>query len=140
MRNNLWAIVIVALVVSVIASLATLSLTGNIVKVATNKFGPPVYNTTEIDAKLKSISLGLGNFAKLNTCYTTTIDNEAMKNCTTACSSISTIRPYTCLFGIAYESAYNGANYGSTSLIDCASLYGAELATRYVTCLCCGSA
>ncbi|MBI5148892.1 hypothetical protein HZA33_04405 [Candidatus Pacearchaeota archaeon] len=54
-KSNLWTIVVITIVVAVVASLATLSLTGNIVKVATSKFGPPVYNTSEIDAKFASL-------------------------------------------------------------------------------------
>jgi hypothetical protein len=49
-KGQLWTIVGVALVVAVVASIATASITGNVINVAKGKAGK-VYTTAEVDAK-----------------------------------------------------------------------------------------
>ena len=56
-KNNLLMVIGVALVVAVIASVATVAITGNYIKVNQNKFGNyKVYTVDEIDTKLKNVA------------------------------------------------------------------------------------
>ena len=51
-KINLWVVVGVALVVAVIASIATASITGNVIKLNQDRFGKyQVYTKQEVDAK-----------------------------------------------------------------------------------------
>ena len=57
-ENNLWIVIGVALVVAVVASLATVSLTGDVIKQNNNVFGKyEVYTKQETDAKFRSIDM-----------------------------------------------------------------------------------
>ena len=56
-KNNLWVVVVIAIVVAVIASLITVNLTGNSIKVpsATSTTQTEVYTKAEVDTMLKRI-------------------------------------------------------------------------------------
>lgn len=56
MANQIWTVIGVALVVAVIASVATVSITGNVIKVKQTYTGTEVYTKTEIDTKLKVLN------------------------------------------------------------------------------------
>ena len=66
-KNNLWVVVIIAIVVAVIASLITVNLTGNTISVARG-FAGPVYTTSEtyskaqVDAKLTNVKSLVGTY------------------------------------------------------------------------------
>ena len=61
-KNNLWVVVVIAIVVAVIASLITVNLTGNSIKVpsATSTTQTEVYTKAEVDAKLAGINISSG--------------------------------------------------------------------------------
>ena len=48
--KDLWTVVIVAIVVAVLASVVTMSISGNVIKVGSKLSGTKVYTKTEIDA------------------------------------------------------------------------------------------
>ncbi len=52
-----WILIAVVIVVAILASFVTVKLTGNVISVAKGSAGK-VYTTSEIDAKLNSISVG----------------------------------------------------------------------------------
>jgi hypothetical protein len=66
-KGQLWTIVGVALVVAVVASIATASITGNVIKLNQDRYGQyKVYTTAEIDAKLKDFATNQGILNMLN--------------------------------------------------------------------------
>lgn len=65
-REQLWVIIVVALVVAVIASVATVSITGDIVKVRATKTGQTVYTAAEVDAKLSALKTQLDSCCPVN--------------------------------------------------------------------------
>src|SRR3989338_7112976 len=68
-KGQLWTIVGVALVVAVVASIATASITGNVIKQNNYVYGKyQLYTTAEIDAKLKNVTTNQGVLDMLNKC------------------------------------------------------------------------
>ena len=58
-NNNLWAVVGVALIVAIVASVATVAVTGNIIKVPTSvaTTQADIYTKAEVDTLIKGISM-----------------------------------------------------------------------------------
>jgi hypothetical protein len=64
-HNNLLMVIGVALVVAVVASVATAALTGNSIKVNQNRYGNyKVYTTSEIDEKLNFLNSNVNELAE----------------------------------------------------------------------------
>ena len=66
-KGQLWTIIAVSLVVAVVTSIATASITGNVIRLKEDRRGEyKVYTTAEIDAKLQNVTTNQGVIDMLN--------------------------------------------------------------------------
>jgi|SRR3989344_1884237 len=64
-KSQIWTIVGISLVVAVIASIATASITGNVIKINQDRYGKyQVYTISEIDTKLNDINTNLNTLTE----------------------------------------------------------------------------
>ncbi|MEN9626631.1 MAG: hypothetical protein RL557_959 [archaeon] len=85
-KNNLLMVIGVALVVAVIASVATVAITGNSIKVNQNRYGNyKVYTTSEIDSKLENVATDESIWDMLNECVQVEPDPSQNRWCSATC-------------------------------------------------------
>jgi hypothetical protein len=60
-KTKWWAIIAVVIIVAVLASLITVNLTGNVIKVSPERKGTDIYTRAEVDSKLSAFETSIQN-------------------------------------------------------------------------------
>ena len=108
-KGQLWTIVGVALVVAVVASIATASITGNVIKLNQDRYGKyKVYTTAETysKAEVNGLITNIGGTPK--NCMAHSFSWSASKNGTAICSEQTKNK---CLITEATMNLFNASNY-----------------------------
>lgn len=147
-NNQLWTFVGIAVVVAVIASILTVTVTGNVIKQNNNPLGKyKVYTVDDVDKKLNNVPTYQGVLEMLSKCegsgqfHLSEGGNWQSINGKEACDS------RTCIIGAA-DKVYPGTNYanydGSSNFVSCTDevivpqsvdwVKGSKIVVEYLCC------
>jgi len=139
--NNLWLVVIIAIVVAVAASLITVNLTGDVIRQKNDLFGTyKVYTISEVDAKLKGLTTNEGVLDILNNkCNVVDGANSGITNPEDySCQKVCAQKELKCIFGIGTFKVTN-SSLGDQKVVVRSCQDRTSPINTYLSCMCCNS-